>query len=72
MIQHKWANDICQRCGTKREYREKATYQRTMGVLRHGVWEDKHIYTYHMRYHYGDPHGFDRPDCQNLNQPSNG
>lgn len=63
MIRHKWINDTCQRCGLTREKRMQEKYQRTIGVLRHGIWEDKHLYTENLRYYYGDTHKFERPDC---------
>jgi hypothetical protein len=63
-MNHKWQNDACVKCGLKREKKEYRKWQRCYTALsRSGVWEDRHVYTYGIGWHYGEPYGFERPQC---------
>lgn len=67
-MNHKWNKDnVCIKCGIVRERKEYKRWQRVQGVLIHGVWEDKHFYTYGVAWHYGPEHKFDRPECNVVN-----
>lgn len=67
MIKHKWKDDTCERCKMFREKREKKTHVHDRSVLIHGVWEDKPVFRYDIRWWYidffGKQIGFKRPDC---------
>lgn len=64
MSNHKWQNDVCLNCGVKREMKDFKRWQRVEGVLRNGVWEDKHFFTYGIKFWYGEKYRFERPQCE--------
>lgn len=54
----------CIRCGIKRHKRlwRKKTGERS--VLIRGVWEDKPVYQFGIKWWYGKDHEFNRPNCK--------
>jgi hypothetical protein len=68
-VNHKWENNICVRCGIKRELREYRKPGLPYGVLgRDGCWYDKVPFTHGTAWHYGKPYGFERPNCPITNR----
>lgn len=63
IMNHKWVDNKCQKCGIKRERKEFKRWQRSETVLVNGVWQDRTIHTYGTAWHYGIAYKFNRPNC---------
>lgn len=67
MIKHSWKDDVCCKCGIKRERRDRQVLDHTYTKLgRDGVWYDQPVWTLQSAYAYsfdGDKWSFNRPDC---------
>lgn len=62
-MNHKWNNNVCEKCGIKREKKEAKILLRTYSALgRDGCFYDKPVYDFRVLWHYG-PTRFERPDC---------
>lgn len=69
-MNHKWYFNKCKKCGLIREKKECKQLQRTHTYLsKVGIWEDKPIYDYRIKYAYlvkresGMKWEFKRPNC---------
>lgn len=63
-MNHKWENNKCVKCGIERQKKEYRSWQRVETILINGVWEDKHFYTYGIKWYYGNENKFERPNCK--------
>lgn len=67
MIRHKWENDVCIKCGIKRERMERTQLSHTYSILgKDGCFHDVPVYNINLHYAYsesGIKWSFDRPDC---------
>ena len=61
-MNHKWKDNKCTECGIEREKKNYRKKVKVISVLRNGVWEDKPIYTFGIKWYYGD--SFKRPECK--------
>lgn len=65
-MNHSWKDNICTRCGVKREKKKAKVLKQIVPFLsRYGIWEDWEIYDYKTMWHYGSS-GFTRPDCKKV------
>ena len=63
-MNHKWKDDVCVKCGLRRERKEYKKPGMPYAVLgRDGCWYDKVPYTFGIGWHYGKRFGFERPPC---------
>jgi hypothetical protein len=68
-MNHRWQNDVCVRCGLRREKRQYTKSGVPYSVLgRDGCFYDRIPYTFGTAYHYGDKHKFERPECKSINK----
>lgn len=64
---HKWNNNICLKCGLKRELRPKERIIHTSESFVAGNWQEVEVYRSYPEFWYGDVHKFKRPECKMSN-----
>lgn len=60
MLNHKWKNDKCLRCGLERK---RKTVKRRMAIVNHPPYDVYKYETFWVYYHFIEGWKFDRPDC---------
>ena len=68
-MNHKWKDNRCTICGIEREKKNYRKKVRTESVLRNGIWDDKNIYSYGVKWYYGKESKFKRPSCFTESSP---